>query len=82
MLAWFQDTSGVHVPMTSLAGRNVRVDVIEDDAYPCPSSADLGANDRVGSSPATPADSFATMAPMSFQNVVYLELSAGRPYER
>jgi hypothetical protein len=82
VLAWFQDTSGVHVPMSSLAGRNVRVDVIEDDAYPCPQTADLGADDPVGSSPATPAESFATLQPMSFQNVVYLELSAGRPYER
>ena len=27
-----------------------------------------------------PAASFATMDPLTFENVVYLELTAGRPY--
>jgi hypothetical protein len=80
VLAWFQDRLGDRVPMSTLAGRNIRVQVIEDDAFPCPESADLGADDPVGSATGIPAASLATMDPMTFENVVYLELTAGRPY--
>jgi hypothetical protein len=65
VLAWFQDRTGARVPLSALAGRNVRVD---------------GADDPVGSSTAIPAASFATMDPMTFENLAYLELTAGRPY--
>ena len=81
VVAWFIDASSAMVPASALAGRNVRVEVTEDDNFPCPGS-NLGEDDLVGISAPVPASDLATLAPLAFGRVVYLALSAGRPFER
>ncbi|MCB9561592.1 MAG: hypothetical protein H6709_09520 [Kofleriaceae bacterium] len=58
----------------------LRVRVTEDDADPCPVPPGRS-DDLIGTSPALPAAELLG-APLSFDDVVYLELASGRPLRR
>lgn len=75
LLAWFIDDTGNILPMSALTGRNLDVEVWEDDFDPCPTAAG-DPDDLVGASgPVGPI----TSTPQTFGAVVDLELAVGRP---
>lgn len=82
VLSTFVDTAGRRLSFDDLAGRNIELHVMEDDTLPCPSATDLGTDDIIGTSAAIPAASLATLPPQSFGNVIYLEMTVGRPFMR
>jgi hypothetical protein len=82
VLAPFVDPSGNRISYDDLAGRDLEIFVMEDDTLPCPYAIDLGTDDIIGTSAAIPAEDLFTLPPQSFGNVVYLELTVGRPFTR
>lgn len=82
VLAHFVDLTGARLTAAALAGRNLEISVMEDDNYPCPGQLDLIADDHVGTSAPVAAADLAGLAPMMFGNVLDLEMSSGRPYDR
>jgi hypothetical protein len=75
VLAWFVDPAGATLPMSALAGRQLDVQVWEDDYAPCPAWPADG-DDPIGASGAM---SSIASVPRTFGNVVDLELAVGRP---
>ncbi len=80
IMATFIDATGARLPATALAGRNLAISVTEDDDVGCPNAFALNIDDNVGTSAPVAAADLATIAPMTFGDVVYLELTSGRPY--
>ena len=75
--AWFYDVQGDRrVDPEDLFGRNVVLEVWEDDGNPCPSPADsVDGDDPVGVSGPLPGEGLGEVGPLGFGNVVYLELA-------
>ena len=75
--AWFYDVQlDRRVHPDDLEGRNVSIEVWEDDGNPCPSPAtSIDGDDPVGISGPLPGDGLGEIGPLSFGNVIYLELA-------
>ena len=80
LFATFVRPDGTPLGLADLAGRQVRVHVIEDDAYPCPGPI-APSDDDMGTSPPLAAADLASVAP-AFGEVTNLTMRVGRPYQR
>lgn len=74
--AWFYDVQlDRRVRPDDLEGRDVIVEVWEDDGNPCPSpAASVDGDDPVGVSGRLPGDGIGEVGPLSFGNVIELEI--------
>jgi hypothetical protein len=74
--AWFYDVAlDRRVHPHDLELRDVVIEVWEDDGNPCPSPAtSLDGDDPVGISGPLPGDGIGEVGPLSFGNVIYLEV--------
>jgi hypothetical protein len=73
---FFTDMSGRRVEPADLFGRDVVIEVIEDDVEPCPAPPDIaGGDDPVGTSGPIFGEDLGLTGPLSFENVAVLELA-------
>lgn len=73
--ASFRDASGRRVEPADLFGRDVVIEVIEDDFEPCPAPPDLAnGDDPVGTSGPIFGEDLGLTGPLSFENVAVLTL--------
>ncbi|MCA9673771.1 MAG: hypothetical protein H6708_15885 [Kofleriaceae bacterium] len=70
---WFRTPAGDRIDPDALFGIDVELQVIEDDADPCPAPPGPS-DDVIGISGPLPGEGLGDITPVSFDNVVYLEL--------
>ena len=75
--AWFVARDGTPIGMDDLAGKKIKVHVIEDDSQPCPGPIARD-DDDLGTSRAAPAEALSELKG-GFGEVVELSMQIGRP---